>query len=83
MYNLFYSVWGYRPVTAPNIPLSSLKDNVRDEDIGSGDYRFNPILSLTEEYRKRFNDNLPKILQKMKILTILGPDLVDQLKTME
>ena len=58
MYNLFYSVWGYRPVTAPNIPLSSLKDNVRDEDIGSGDYRFNPILSLTEEYRKRFNDKL-------------------------
>ena len=58
MYNLFYSVWGYRPVTAPNVPLSSLKDNVRDEDIGSGDYRFNPILSLTEEYRKRFSDKL-------------------------
>ncbi|MCI1646864.1 MAG: TonB-dependent receptor [Bacteroides sp.] len=54
MNNLFYSVWGYRPVTQPNIPLSSLKDNATDADAGTNDYRFNPIMSLKEEYRKNF-----------------------------
>lgn len=59
MNNLFYSVWGYRPVTAPDLPLSSLLNNVRDETIdGSNDYRFNPIMSLKNEYRKNYTNNL-------------------------
>jgi TonB-linked SusC/RagA family outer membrane protein len=54
MNNLFYSVWGYRPVTEPGVPLSYLLDNAYDESIDtSNDYRFNPILSLNNEYNKR------------------------------
>ena len=53
MNNLFYSVWGYRPVTQPGIPLSSLENNAVDEGVDTSiDYRFNPILSLNNEYRK-------------------------------
>ena len=59
MNNLFYSVWGYRPVTYPNRPLSSLMDNALDDAIDTGnDYRFNPILSLKNEYRKNYTNNL-------------------------
>lgn len=61
MNNLFYSVWGYRPVTFPNRPLSSLMDNAIDEAVQgntSNDYRFNPILSLKNEYRKNYINNL-------------------------
>ncbi len=53
MYNLFYSVWGYRPVTQPNVPLSTLKDNILDSGIEVvSDYRFNPIMSLENDYRQ-------------------------------
>lgn len=53
MNNLFYSVWGYRPVTQPGIPLTSLLNNTVDEGVDqTNDYRFNPILSLNNEYRK-------------------------------
>jgi TonB-dependent starch-binding outer membrane protein SusC len=53
MNNLFYSVWGYRPVTQPGVALSSLLDNTTDESVDqTNDYRFNPILSLNNEYRK-------------------------------
>jgi TonB-linked SusC/RagA family outer membrane protein len=53
MNNLFYSVWGYRPVTPPNVPLSSLIDNITDSGVDqTTDYRFNPIMSLNNEYRK-------------------------------
>ena len=59
MNNLFYSVWGYRPVTAPDKPLSSLMETVIDETIdSSSDYRFNPIMSLKNEYRKYYINNL-------------------------
>ena len=59
MNNLFYSVWGYRPVTFPNKPLSSLMDNVLDDAVdNSNDYRFNPIMSLKNEYRKNYINNL-------------------------
>ena len=55
MNNLFYSVWGYRPVTQPSVPLSSLKDNIRDEGVETlNDYRFNPYLDLENSYRKTF-----------------------------
>lgn len=53
MNNLFFSVWGYRPVTEPGVPLNSLMDNIRDESVNAtNDYRFNPIMSLNNEYRK-------------------------------
>lgn len=53
MNNLFFSVWGYRPVTEPNVPLESLMNNIRDESVNAtNDYRFNPIMSLNNEYRK-------------------------------
>lgn len=59
MNNLFYSVWGYRPVTFPNKSLSSLMDNAMDDAVdGSNDYRFNPIMSLKNEYRKNYTNNL-------------------------
>lgn len=59
MNNLFYSVWGYRPVTYPNKSMESLLNDVKDEAIdSSNDYRFNPIRSLKEEYRKYYINNL-------------------------
>lgn len=59
MNNLFYSVWGYRPVTYPNKLMESLLNDVMDEAIdSSNDYRFNPIRSLKEEYRKYYINNL-------------------------
>ena len=46
-----YSVWGYRPVSPSG---SALKDELYDEDIDmSNDYRFNPVLSAQNEYRRR------------------------------
>ena len=54
--NLMYSVWGYRPVTYDDTDLlTSLYD---PEVESSNDYRFNPILSSREEYRRRIEDNL-------------------------
>ena len=59
MNNLFYSVWGYRPVTEPDVPLSTLMDNALDSSVEpTNDYRFNPIRSLKEEYRKYYINNL-------------------------
>ena len=56
MNNLFYSVWGYRPVTQPSLNLSALLDNAVDEGLDTtNDYRFNPILSLNNEHRKNIN----------------------------
>ncbi len=54
MNNLFYSVWGYRPVTQPGLPLQSLVENATDDDVNNTtDYRFNPIMSLNNEYNKQ------------------------------
>jgi len=53
MNNLFFSVWGYRPVTQPNVDLNSLLESTVDEGVDqTNDYRFNPIMSLNNEYRK-------------------------------
>lgn len=53
MNNLFYSVWGYRPVTYPDVPLNTLLSNGYDDATDtSKDYRFNPIMSLNNEYRR-------------------------------
>ncbi len=59
MNNLFYSVWGYRPVTQPSVALSSLMDNIQDPSVETlNDYRFNPIMSLQNDYRKYFITNI-------------------------
>ncbi len=59
MNNLFYSVWGYRPVTEPGVPLSSLIDSAYDESVEqTNDYRFNPIMSLNNEHRKNITGYL-------------------------
>ena len=55
MNNLFYSVWGYRPVNYPNRALEDLMKNAIDADVvnPSNDYRYQPVLSLKNEYNKR------------------------------
>lgn len=53
---LMYSVWGYRPVTAPG---QDILDTILDESIdGSNDYRFNPVKTAKNEYRKTLVDYL-------------------------
>lgn len=57
MNNLFYNVWGYRPVTAPDTPLEYLKNNLVDESINTTtDYRFNPYMDLLNAYRKNYTN---------------------------
>ena len=59
MNKLFYSVWGYRPITYPNKSMDALLNDVQDDAVDSStDYRFNPIRSLKEEYRKYYINNL-------------------------
>lgn len=59
MNNLFYSVWGYRPATPPGINMEDLINNPLDTSVSTtNDYRFNPILSLKNEHRKGFTNNL-------------------------
>lgn len=84
MNNLFYSVWGYRPVTQPGIPLTSLLNNTTDEGVDpTNDYRFNPILSLNNEYRKtitsytQYNGFLEYELSKGLKLKVSGGYTID------
>ena len=59
MNNLFYSVWGYRPVNHIGETLESLKENGVDSSVdSSNDYRFNPIMDLNNAYRKNYVNNL-------------------------
>ncbi len=59
MNNLFYSVWGYRPVNYPDGTLNDLLNNLMDDDLdASNDYRFNPILDLKNAYKKYYTNNL-------------------------
>lgn len=57
---LMYSVWGYRPVK----PIRSgdsddLFDDLIDSDVsGANDYRFNPVKTAQNEYRKTIVDYL-------------------------
>lgn len=56
---LIYSVWGYRPVKP--IYQGEIDDDflnsIIDADIASAnDYRFNPALTVRNEYRKRIQD---------------------------
>lgn len=53
---LLYSVWGYRPVSPSG---SDLLAQLYDEDVDmSNDYRFNPILSARNEYRRTTTNDL-------------------------
>ncbi|WP_300798942.1 TonB-dependent receptor [uncultured Alistipes sp.] len=53
---LMYSVWGYRPVTPPG---QDILDSMLDEAVdGSNDYRFNPVKTAKNEYRKTLVDYL-------------------------
>ena len=73
---LIYSVWGYRPV-------KPIWDTTRDdeflmspidEDIAdSNDYRFNPALSVRNEYRKTIQDYLNA---QLGLTYTIIPDLV-------
>ena len=60
MNNLFYSVWGYRPVAYPNGTLDDLRNELIDPGTAddANDYRFNPILDLENAYRKNYTNNL-------------------------
>lgn len=54
--SLMYSVWGYRPVSPSGSDLlAELYDN--DVDM-SNDYRFNPVLSARNEYRRTTTNHL-------------------------
>lgn len=79
MINLFYSVWGYRPVTQPNVDINSLVDYSTDPGVDmTNDYRFNPILSLNNEYSKRmsttntYNGYLEYLIMKGLKLRVSG-----------
>ena len=53
---LMFSVWGYRPVTSPG---QDILDSMLDADVaGSDDYRFNPVKTAKNEYRKTLVDYL-------------------------
>ena len=73
---LMYSVWGYRPVkpiwdTASDDEFlnSPIDESIAD----SNDYRFNPSLSVRNEYRKTTNDYLNA---QLGITYTIIPDLV-------
>lgn len=53
---LLYSVLGYRPIAPIGRDQSLLYDMVDSEVSASADYRFNPILSTNNEYRKKISD---------------------------
>ena len=51
-----YSVWAYRPVSPSG---ADLKDEIYDTDIDMAeDYRFNPVLSAKNEYRRNTTNTL-------------------------
>ncbi len=73
---LMYSVWGYRPVK-PLWDTASDDEFLMspiDEDIAdSNDYRFNPSLSVRNEYRKTIEDYLNA---QLGLTYTIIPDLV-------
>ena len=53
---LMFSVWGYRPIAPDG---QDLLDAMFDEGVsGSDDYRFNPVMTAQNEYRKTLVDYL-------------------------
>ena len=73
---LIYSVWGYRPVK-PIWDTSSddefLMSPIDEEIADSNDYRFNPALSVRNEYRKTIQDYMNA---QLGLTYTIIPDLV-------
>lgn len=75
--SLMYSVWGYRPVSPSGSDLlAELYDN--DVDM-SNDYRFNPVLSARNEFRRSTTNHLQanlgvewEIIKNLKFKTTAG-----------
>lgn len=75
--SLMYSVWGYRPVSPSGSDLlAELYDN--DVDM-SNDYRFNPVLSARNEYRRTTTNHLAanlgveyEIIKNLKLKVTAG-----------
>ncbi|HHU27404.1 MAG TPA: TonB-dependent receptor [Bacteroidales bacterium] len=79
---LMYSVWGYRPVspTGKDLMVELYDDAVEMTE----DYRFNPVLSAYNEYRKTTTDNLSingmaeyEIIKNLKFRATGGYQLVN------
>lgn len=76
-YSLLYSVWGYRPVSPSG---NDLLESLYDEDVEmSNDYRFNPVLSVQNEYRQKTTNTLQfnmgvewEIIKNLKFKTTAG-----------
>lgn len=79
---LMYSVWGYRPVSPTGVDLmEQLYDNAVEM---TEDYRFNPVLSAKNEYRRVFSDNFNingmaeyEIIKNLKLKVTGGYQLVN------
>ncbi|WP_207420357.1 SusC/RagA family TonB-linked outer membrane protein [Desertivirga brevis] len=57
--SLLYSVWGYRPISASDVPLEDLIDSPMDPEVDeTADYRYNPILSARNELNNNFDNSL-------------------------
>ena len=53
---LMYSVWGYRPVSPTG---ANLMEQLYDDAVEmTEDYRFNPLMTARNEYKKTTTDNL-------------------------
>ena len=75
--SLMYSVWGYRPVSPSG---SDLLAELYDSDVDmSNDYRFNPVLSAKNEFRRTTTNHLQanlgvewEIIKNLKFKTTAG-----------
>lgn len=56
---LFYSAWGYRPVTGDSLGDLTFMDDAFDPDVaGQSDFRVNPIISAKNQYNVGFTNML-------------------------
>jgi len=56
---LFYSAWGYRPVTGDSLGDLTFIDDAFDPDVaGQSDFRVNPIISAKNQYNVGFTNML-------------------------
>lgn len=54
--SFMHSVWGYRPISPSGVDL---RTEMYDDTVNMmEDYRFNPVLSAQNEYRRRITNNL-------------------------
>ncbi len=75
--SLMYSVWGYRPVSPSG---SDLLAELYDEDVDiNNDYRFNPVKSAQNEYRRKITNTLQanlgvewEIIKNLKLKVTAG-----------